>query len=217
MDQFPESNDNHNMNGHDSEHNHNLNISPNPDGTRKPQLNSSVKGHGGSSQGCQDIGEGGDGDGDGESSFGGDYDTMIRSAYLDAGNVSDDEDDPIGQEGVEPNQLAPPEPATPGCRCSCHQATWVRDPLFDFSPPSCSGMHSPSSSVLGVRDSAETSLENSVVWDSASPVPSEQNYIVRSIFIDEAVFQPTSLLRFSLVYNPLALSPESLNFYDDDE
>ena len=202
------------MNGHDSEHNHNLNISPNGDASRAPQLNAAVTGHGGASSGRQTIGEGSDSDGDSDSASDGDYDAMQQGIYLNGNNVSDDEDETVdnGQEGVEDPQRDPSQPATPGCHCSCHQSSWIgRASLFSFNPPPCSGMHTPSSSVLAVCDSSGTSMESSVMLPSLSPVPSERNYSVHLTFHDDAVFRPvTPLLRFSLVHNPLALSPEAI-------
>ena len=213
------------MNGNDSEHNHNLNIPPNGDALRAPQLNAAVTGHGGPSSGRQNIGEGSDSDGESDGDSDGAYDAMRQGVYLNGNDASDDEDDEDehvdnGQEGVEDPQLDPSGPATPGCHCSCHRRG--RASLFSFSPPHCSGMHTPSSSVRAVRDSSDNSMESSGMLPSASPVPSECNYSVHLTFTNDKLFLPVNpLLRFRLVHDPLALSPELIFSYppleDEDE
>jgi hypothetical protein len=99
---------------------------------------------------------------------------------------------------------------TPGCRCSCHEPTWTNGRrLLNPSPPSCSGMHSLTSSVMVEYDgSGDCTLENSMIWSPPSPSPSEFDVFIRSLWIEETAFEPTPLLRFSLVYNPLSLNPE---------
>jgi hypothetical protein len=125
---------------------------------------------------------------------------------MDEDNASDDGAEPVfGQEGVEKNQIG-----TPGCHCSCHGPTrMARHRIVDPSPPSCSGMHSLTSSRLAEYDSSDVrSLEDSMILSPPSPSPSEFDVFISSLWIDERAFEPRSLLRFSLVYNPLSLNPE---------
>ena len=208
-------NNNTDMNPHDSEHNHILNISPNGEASRAPQLNAAITGHGGSSSGRQNIGEGGDSDGDSDSSSNGDYDAMRQAMYLD-GNDSDGEDDPIddGQEGVEDMHRDPSQPCTPGCPCSCHRGRRVRrERLLHYSPPHLSGLHTPASTTLAVRGSGSESMESTTTWSLPSPRHSETDFFVNPAFIDGTRFQAVDPLRFSLVNSPLILSPELILFY----
>lgn len=190
-------------------------MSSNTDASRAPQLSATVPGQG-TYQGGQDMGAGGDsngdGDGDSDGSFATEFETMVRGRYRDEDNVSDDGMDPVGQEGVEGNQLATSGCRTPGCPCSCHKvASTICRRRLNYSPPSYSGMHSPTSTAMAVRgDSGESSVEDSIVWSTPSPVPSERNYMVNSMRIPESAFQSTYGLRFSLVHHPLALNPESI-------
>lgn len=191
-------------NSHELELNQNNHLSLNADAFRAPQLNPRVRGHGGTSQGLQDV-AGEDDNGDTDIDFISDLALLYKDYEEEDDANGDSAEHVFGQEGVEENQAGTPE-----CRCSCHQGPWMaRHPLLDTSPPSCSGMHSVTSSRLAEYDGSDDhSLENSVVLSPPSPSPSEFDVFIRSLWIDDRAFEPTPLLRFSLVYNPLALNPE---------
>ena len=202
MDEF----DSNMLNGQEPERNQSNHLSIISDAFRAPQLNLSVPGHGGTSEGCQDMGEGGDNNDDSDVDFAGEHEPLRPDVYMDEDDGSDDDAEHVfGQEGVEESQIG-----TPGCRCSCHGPTWTTGRrLLDSSPPTCSGVHSLTSSRVAEYDSSgDHSLENTTILSPPSPSPSEFDVFFSSCWIDERDFDPTPLLRFSLVYKPLSLNPE---------
>jgi hypothetical protein len=192
----------HDPNKHQYENNHDNNISRGPNDSHRPQLSSEVPGQGQLSQGCQDMGEG-DGNGGSDMNFGGLYSAMHQESYFDYDNVSEDGAEPIGQEGVEGNQLSPSE-----CECPCHlkmtsDGRLVKEPCNVSYP----GRHSDASSmVVGQGSNGEQSPDNSMIWGPRSSTPSEYSVFMGEMFPNE-VFQRTPTVP-NITHSFLSLIPE---------
>jgi hypothetical protein len=213
MDNF-EPND---MDKYEYDYNHNSNTASNGTGRRKPQRSPTVTGQGGFSQGGQDIGEGSDDPDKAEINFREGYGTPHQQRYVDDDNVSDDDNESVdGEEGREDNHIKIPGYGyikfktifTALARhddCECHRRP-LPGPrrLSESGTLDDSNIQSVSSSmVVEHHNSADRSPENSAMWITRSQTPSEFDFFIGSLYVDDMAFPPTPL-----VFNPLPLSAE---------
>ena len=179
-------------NKHDYEYGHHKNISRGTNDTRPHQLNQEVPGLGETSQGCENMGEGGDGNRQSDLNMSGRYAVLHQNGYFDDDNFSEDGNErDSGEEGVENNQLKPSE-----CECPCHikmtsDGRLVKEPCIVTYP----GNGSVTSSLAVGRGSiGEQSPDNSVHWGRCSSTSSGYSEFMENLFPSEVPSITSSFL-----------------------